>query len=145
MTTTLNGARRSAPTLVGTAMEPRPPDPEVPEKPRRRRFTAEYKLHLLEQADACTQPGEIGALLRREGLYSSHLVDWRRQRELGLLGRRRPGRKPRHPLESENETLRTENERLRLRLEQAEAVIEVQKKLSRLFGIGPETTGSEGR
>jgi hypothetical protein len=62
-----------------------PPDPEVPAKARRRRFSAEYKLAILREADACTQPGEVGALLRREGLYSSHLVDWRRQRDAGAL------------------------------------------------------------
>jgi hypothetical protein len=61
---------------------PSPPDPEVPEKAKRRRFSAEYKLAILRGADACTEPGQIGALLRRERLYSSHLVDWRRQRSL---------------------------------------------------------------
>ena len=60
------------------------PDPEVPEKPVRRRFAAEHKRRVLEQADACTEPGQLGALLRREGLYSSHLTTWRRQREFGL-------------------------------------------------------------
>lgn len=79
-----------------------PPDPEVPERPKRRRFTAEYKLAILKEADAATEPGEIGALLRREGLYSSHLVDWRRQRDAGVLqalgkkrGRPRPDPKDR--------------------------------------------------
>ena len=66
--------------------DPEPmPDPEVPERPARRRFTAEYKLHIVEEANALTEPGAIGALLRREGLYSSHLVDWRRQYRLGAL------------------------------------------------------------
>ena len=64
---------------------PTPPDPEVPEKAKRRRFSAEYKLAVLREADRCTQPGQIGALLRRERLYSSHLVDWRRQRDAGAL------------------------------------------------------------
>src|SRR5829696_3501578 len=64
---------------------PSPPDPEVPEKAKRRRFSAEYKLAIVREADACTEPGEIGALLRRERLYSSDLVDWRRQREAGAL------------------------------------------------------------
>jgi len=62
-----------------------PPDPEVPERANRRRFTAEYKLAILKEADAASEPGQIGALLRREGLYSSHLVDWRRQRDAGAL------------------------------------------------------------
>src|SRR5215218_5926389 len=62
-----------------------PPDPELVERPRRRRFSAEYKLAIVREADACTQPGEIGALLRREGLYSSHLVEWRRARDAGAL------------------------------------------------------------
>lgn len=121
------------------AMEERPPEPEVSEKAKRRRFSAEYKLQILEEADRATEPGAIGALLRREGLYSSHLVDWRRQRNEGRLGGRR-GRKGKHPLEAENEALRTENARLRRRLEQAETVIEVQKKLSRALGIASETS-----
>lgn len=118
-----------------------PPDPEVPEKPRRRRFSAEYKLRILEEADRASEPGEIGALLRREGLYSSHLTTWRRQRREGTLAglSHQRGRKPKDPLGAEVEALRRENERLRKRLEQAEVVIEVQKKLSGLLGIEPET------
>lgn len=99
-----------------------PPDPEVPEKASRRRFTIDYKLRILEEVDRATEPGAVGALLRREGLYSSHLVDWRRQRAEGTLGGRRPGRRSRHPLEARNEALTRENERLRRRLEQAETV-----------------------
>ena len=117
----------------------RPPDPEVPEKPKRRQFTAAYKLRIVEEADRCTQPGEIGALLRREGLYSSHLTTWRRQRREGTLqglGRRR-GRQGKDPLQAEVEALRRENQRLRRRLEQAQVVIEVQKKLSGLLGAEP--------
>jgi hypothetical protein len=72
-------------TWVDPGGVPSPPDPEVPEKAKRRRFSAEYKLAILREADACTQPGQIGALLRRERLYSSHLVDWRRQRDTGAL------------------------------------------------------------
>jgi len=114
-----------------------PPDPEVPERPQRRRFSAEFKLAILREADACTEPGQIGALLRREGLYSSHLVDWRRQREAGTLealsGRR--GRKPANPLAKEVTQLRRENEHLGRRLEQAERIIEIQGKVSELLGI----------
>jgi len=87
------------------------PDPEVPERPARRRFTAEYKLRIVEEANAATEPGAVGALLRREGLYSSHLVDWRRQYRLGALSSlaRPRGRPKPHPLAAENEQLRRRN------------------------------------
>jgi transposase len=116
---------------------PTPPDPEVPEKAKRRRFSAEYKLAILHEADRCTQPGQIGALLRRERLYSSHLVDWRRQRDAGALQAltRTRGRKPAAPARVEAERLRRENERLRGRLAQAEKIIEIQGKVSELLGI----------
>lgn len=121
-----------------------PPDPEVPEKAARRRFTVEYKLQILRQADVCGDGGGVGALLRREGLYSSHLTTWRRQRDAGILSGLRPkprGRKanPVHPLEVENEQLRKENNRLQKRLKQAELIIEVQKKISQMLGIPLET------
>lgn len=121
------------------SMEEGRPDPEVPEKAKRRTFTAQYKLRILEEADRASEPGEIGALLRREGLYSSHLVDWRRQRAEGRLGGRR-GRRGADPKDAEIEGLKKENARLRRRLEQAQMVIEVQKKLSRALGIASETT-----
>src|SRR5215218_3262495 len=91
---------------------PSPADPEVPEKAKRRRFSAEYKLAIVREADACTEPGEIGALLRRERLYSSHLVDWRRQRDTGALEAlaRKRGPKPADPARVEAERLRRENE-----------------------------------
>jgi transposase-like protein len=110
-----------------------PPDPEVDPKPTRRRFTAAYKLKILEQTDGCSE-GEIGALLRREGLYSSHLSTWRRQRAEGALqalGKKR-GRKAK-PRDKEKEQLIKENARLRRKLEQAEKIIEIQKKLSALI------------
>jgi transposase-like protein len=121
-----------------------PSDPEVPEKAARRRFTVEYKLQILRQADVCGDGGGVGALLRREGLYSSHLTTWRRQRDAGILSGLRPkprGRKanPIHPLEVENEQLRKENNRLQKRLKQAELIIEVQKKISQMLGIPLET------
>jgi transposase-like protein len=110
------------------------------EKPARRRFTAEYKRRILEEADRLTAPGELGALLRREGLYSSHLSTWRKQREQGMLDGLAPkkrGRKPKRkdPLVEENQRLRRENARLAARLKQAETIIEVQKKLSTMLGI----------
>ena len=114
-----------------------PPDPEVPEKPVRRRFTAKYKLDILRQADACTETGSLGALLRREGLYSSNLTTWRRQRDEGTLAALTPkqrGRKASLP-DPEIERLRKENTRLAKRLKQAELIIDVQKKVSQILGI----------
>jgi transposase len=113
------------------------PDPEVPERPARRRFTAEYKLCIVEEANAANEPGEVGALLRREGLYSSHLVDWRRQYRAGALSSlARPRGRPRpHPLAAENEQLRRRNARLTQRLATAERIIEIQGKVSELLGI----------
>ena len=114
-----------------------PPDPEVPEKAKRRRFSAEYKLAILREVDACTEPGQIGALLRRERLYSSHLVDWRRQRDTGALEAlaRKRGPKPADPARVEVERLRRANERLAKRLAQAEKIIEIHGKVSELLGI----------
>ena len=116
-----------------------PPDPEVPEKAARRRFTAEYKLDILRQADHSRTPGEVGALLRREGLYSSHLTTWRRQRDEGMLSALRPkqrGRKAsQHPLQPEVDRLRKENRRLHKRLQKAELIIDIQKKISQMLGI----------
>ena len=110
--------------------------PEVSEKPVRRRFTHEYKARILDEADRCTEPGQLGELLRREGLYSSHLTNWRRQREEGLSPKRR-GRKP-MPNKKERqelERLRRANKRLAERLRQAEMIIDVQKKVSEMLGI----------
>jgi len=122
---------------VDPGVMPSPPDPEVPEKAKRRRFSAEYKLAILREADACTEPGQIGALLRRERLYSSHLVDWRRQREAGALQAlaRTRGPRPADPAHAEVERLRRENERLSRRLAQAERIIEIQGNVSELLGI----------
>ena len=122
------------------------PDPQVVPKAKRRRFNAKYKLHILAEADNCTERGEVGALLRREGLYSSHLTDWRKQRDRGALeglrGRKR-GRKPDRQA-TEIARLRQENEQLQSRLERAEKIIDVQKKLSQLLGTMPaETLNSE--
>ena len=110
-----------------------PPDPEVRARRPRRRFRVAYKLEILRQADACTRPGEVGALLRKEGLYSSHLVTWRREREAGLTPKPR-GRTAR-PVDARVKTLEHENRRLTRRLQKAEAVIEFQKKVSELLQI----------
>jgi len=115
-------------------------NPEVLEKPIRRRFTAEYKLRILREADACSQPGDIGKLLRREGLYSSHLTTWRCQRDRGSLNglkAKKRGRKAskRNPLLPEVKQLRKQNQQLTKQLKQAELIIEVQKKVSQLLGI----------
>ena len=122
------------------------PDPEVVEKPRRRKFSAEYKLRILELADQCTEPGSIGKLLRQEGLYSSRLSQWRRQREQGSLhafhaSKRGPKSARPNPLLPEVERLRKENRQLAKRLKQAELLIEVQKKISKLLELG-EIEGS---
>lgn len=116
------------------------PDPELAERPKRRSFSAEYKLKVLKQADACKKPGELGALLRREGLYSSHLSSWRRQREQGELGRKR-GRKGADPLETENAKLRRRAERAEAELAKARKVIEVQGNVSALL---EDLLGTEG-
>ena len=113
------------------------PDPEVPERPVRRRFSAQYKLDILAEIDRATEPGATGAILRRERLYSSHLVDWRRARDRGALeALARPSGRPRpNPLAKENERLTRENTRLEQRLATAERIIEIQGKVSELLGI----------
>jgi transposase-like protein len=119
------------------------PDPEVVTKAKRRTFTAEYKLRIVEEADACTEAGQVGALLRREGLYSSHLSKWRQLRKEGqlqALSAKKRGRKAQDRSASEVAELRQENERLRARLEQTEIIIDVQKKLSRLLGLNMDQT-----
>jgi len=114
------------------------PVPEVEARPKRRRFSAAYKAHIVEEAEGCTESGAIGALLRREGLYSSQLSKWREQYRAGALDALRDdkrGRKPtKHPLEDEVTRLRKENARLSGRLEQAEAIIEIQKKVAAMLG-----------
>lgn len=127
-------------TITATPLMTKP-DPEVPAKPTKRLFTADYKHRILDEIDAAN-PGEIGAILRREGLYSSHLTDWRRQRKLGTLGlnaRNKTGRPAKDPLEVENDRLRRENARLTEKLRKADLIIDVQKKLSTLLGIEQPT------
>ena len=132
----------STSTSAGSTSAGARPDPEVSERARRRRFTAEYKMAIVREADACTEPGQIGALLRREGLYSSHLVDWRRARDQAAareLAARRRGRKPASAAEAENVKLRKDNQRLRRELTKAHTVIDVLGKVSALLGIDLES------
>ena len=131
MTITLTGAEPGVhPGRMAEA-----PDPEVPERPRRRRFPAAYKLALLDELDQATEPGAKGAILRREGLYTSHIVEWRRAGDAGALealGRAR-GRKPANPLAGEVERLARRAQRLEAELERARRVIAVQGNLSALL------------
>lgn len=108
---------------------------EVPSKPERRRFSVEYKLKILREADACTKRGEIGALLRREGLYSSHLIKWRRARDSGLAPKKRgPAAKEPNPLAKRVAELEREATRWKARAEQAEGLVALQKKVADLLG-----------
>jgi transposase len=123
------------------------PDPEVVPKAGRRHYTAEFKLRVLREADACSKPGEIGALLRREGLYSSLLTTWRRERERGGLNALAPkkrGRRANDPRDAEIERLRRENEKLQDRLRKAELIIDVQKKVAQMLGAPPTKPEDEG-
>ena len=123
------------------------PKTEVVAKAQRRQYTAEYKLRILREVEACQGSGEIGALLRREGLYSSNLTNWRRQRESGELdGLSAHKRGPKvDPQAAELARLKRENERLQERLRKAELIIEVQKKVSQLLGITIEENQPEER
>jgi transposase-like protein len=117
------------------------PETEVMAKAKRKRFTAAEKLRILREVDACQGSGEIGALLRREGIYSSYLTTWRRQRERGELDGLAPqkrGPKP-NPEAIELAKLRRENARLQERLRRAELIIDVQKKVARMLGETIET------
>lgn len=127
-----------------------PPDPEVSDRPQRRTFSVADKLRILEEVDRA-RPGDVGAILRREGLYSSNVGRWRRQRDAGMLrglAPAKPGPKtpPVNPLKSDVERLERENARLRERLTRAEAVIDLQKKLSDVLGLPlPSTDRGESR
>jgi transposase len=126
-------------TVAPPPAAPLRPDPEVVADARRRTFTAEYKLRILAEADAAAaHPGAIGALQRREGLYSSHLVTWRRERREGMLKgltpHRRGPKSKRNPQEDEMQKLRRENQRLTEELRKAEIIIDVQKKVGTLLG-----------
>jgi transposase-like protein len=121
---------------------------EVMAKPTRRRYSAEYKLRMLREVEACSRPGEIGALLRREGLYSSNLTAWRKQREKGELeglGQKRRGPLPKenNPLADKVKALERETARLRARAERAEGLVELQKKVSEILGIELKHNGEK--
>ena len=150
----MEGARRA--TGISSVSDPAAgcrelhavPDPEVPEKAARRRFTGAYKLRILKEAEACKGTSQCGALLRREGLYSSHLTTWRRQAEKGSLEAlfpRKRGPKTAHPnpLKKRVENLEKETQRLRHQLKQAEIIIEVQKKMSEILHLPPDPKGEE--
>ncbi len=140
------GARRATGVSAAAGGVEGPPDPEVVEKPKRRRFTLEYRLKILRAADGCKAPGEIGALLRREGLYSSLLSAWRRQRDEGALvglgarkrGPKRKGEDPRFV------KLQQENARLERKLKQADLIISFQKKVAEILGIPLKTLADDG-
>jgi transposase-like protein len=139
------GERSEAPRSGGSSMVERGssgrgkgvPDPEVVARPKRRQFTAEYKLRILREADACKKPGEIGTLLRREGLYSSHLVLWRRQREQAAqtqLKSRKRGPKPKIQ-DPRVKKLERENARLQWQLKRVALLLDIQKKFGAILGI----------
>ena len=124
------------------------PEVKVGAKAERRRFTADYKLKVIGEADKCQKPGEIGVLLRREGLYWSNLSNWRKQRASGELAgltakKRGPARQEKNPLAERVKELERENGRLQRRADLAEGIVELQKKVSAILGIGlaksPET------
>jgi len=130
--------------MESTRLEGEVPAVEVPEKPVRRQFSSQYKMRILAEADACTELGQLGELLRREGIYSSNLSNWRRQREKGMLAGLAPKRrgckeKPKNPLAAENARLQRENRRLTEKLRQAELIIDVQKKVSEMLSIPLKT------
>ena len=136
------GARRASGVSPARGAEGRGrgPDPQVPAKAKRRQFSAEYKRRILSEAEVASKAGEIGALLRREGLYFSNLITWRRQSERGELAGlspRRRGRKEKavNPLAKRVMELEREKRRLERKLEQAELLLDIQKKASRLLEI----------
>ena len=126
-------ARSGGSSTLEREVVPVLPDSEVPARHVRRRFTTAYKLAILRRADACTRHGELGALLRKEGLYSSHLITWRQQCEVGLTPKKR-GRKAMR-VDPQLKKLEHENRRLTSRLQKAEALLAFQKKVSELLQI----------
>ena len=137
------GVQRSEPERSGAPKidaDISPPGTEVSDRPTRRRFSAAYKLRIVQEADRCDKPGQIGALLRREGLYSSQLTAWRKLRDQGALHglsskKRGPKSPPPNPHEKEMKQLQKEIDRLQKKLAKAEAIIDFQKKVHDLLGI----------
>lgn len=126
-----------------------PPNPEVLEKPQRRRLSADYKLRIVQEADRCTQHGQLSALLRREGLYSSHLKKWRNQRDSGALGalhgkKRGPKKTTPNLMVKQMAQQQREISRLEKRLKRAEAIIEFQKKIAEILDIPLKNPDEEG-
>jgi transposase len=153
----LSATQRAEPTRSGgeangvadkAAALPSPPDPEVRAVEKRRRFTAKYKTRIVEEAQRCSDPGQVGAMLRREGLYSSSLTRWRRQYHSGALQAfkdEKRGRKcTRDARDEELERLRHENDRLGRKLAQAEAIIDIQKKVAAFLGNPIEERHNSG-
>ena len=130
---------------TGTKRTPLVPDPEVDAKPRRRTFSARYKLGILKEVDACDGDSKIGAILRREGLYSSHLKTWRSQRDMGAL--KELGRRRGRPKSEGTEVERIQRENVRLEQENAQLrqIVAIQKKVSELFGMTLASAESGGR
>lgn len=129
------------PPLEGKRSAAAPPDPEVLDKPIRRQFTSEYKLRIVEEADRCTKPGDVGRLLRREGLYTSHLTSWRkavRTGSLKALSKKRGRKSERNPLEEKVRKLEREVDRLEKKLHKAHLIIDVQGKVAGLLGLSLE-------
>ena len=139
-------AAESVSVVDTTAGQSRRPDPEVPERARRRTFTAKYKLEILAAYEAAAE-GDKGALLRREGLYSSHIVEWRRARDAGALAAltQPRGRKRRNPQSERVAALEAEKQRLEQELAMARAVMDVQAKLHALLETISESAGTEPR
>lgn len=142
------GALENTRRAAGNAPSGARPDPEVVATARRRQFSGSDKRRILEAADRCTQPGEIGALLRKEGIYSSHLNTWRRQRTAAEQAALEPKQRGRRADPAQAETRRVllltqENDRLRRQLAQANAIIDVQKKLCALLGLPADGTPGE--
>lgn len=133
----------------GVPSKSKAPDPEVDAKATRRKFTAEYKLRIVREAEACTEPGQVGALLRREGLYSSHLQKWRSQLRASAMeamaGKKRGPKATRDPADVRRlAELERETKRLQRKLTKAEAIIDFQKKVHELLGIPLRSPDDEG-
>jgi transposase len=138
---TMEDKNTTPPPLEGKRSAAAAADPEVIDKPIRRRFTSEYKLRIVEEADRCTEPGKVGRLLRREGLYTSHLTSWRKAARTGslkALSKKRGRKSERNPLEEKVRKLEREKARLEKELHKAHLIIDVQGKVAGLLGLSFE-------